>query len=380
MNKVEIYKAMRLWENITSIVKDRTKEIKKYQNGEKTFSRDLSDPFTTYETAMDTESKVAQLIDENKAGELEKQEIEISLQKEGIDVEYIVTNVYTDLKKGVWLHNYYIQQNKILNGGYEYKTFEHSEDKENERMTYPTLKEAVVEILSYYRYLPDLETVDEALEKLKTVFTSSDEIQEGIKIKNLPVGTEITFAGKQWIVLNPETGYVFMKDELPTSRAFDTNDKQNFNPNDSNNIAYYLNTTYYNTLKTEEKAFIQSHDWGIGSLSLLEVINNMHTLTLTQMKAKEDTSKVTANIGLLSVSEWRTYSNLGFLDAPFSRMWTRTPFADHSSYVWYVFTTSYESCTDASLSGGVVRPALYLDSDLGVYNDVMGMYVCNFKQ
>lgn len=163
MNKVEIYQAMRIWENITRNNKDLKNEITELETGEKTFE---PEPFEIYETADSLEAKIANLKELIKENESEKNEIADKLFNEGIDVEYIVTNTYPTLKQGAWLHNYYIEQNKIENAGYKYVTYEHDVTKENERKTYDTLSGAVEEILSYYTYLTEIETVEEVLEKL----------------------------------------------------------------------------------------------------------------------------------------------------------------------------------------------------------------------
>jgi len=170
-----------------------------------------------------------------------------------------------------------------------------------------------------------------------------------------PPGTVITFSGYQWIILeqmpNGET-YVLLNDVLCT-RAFDPDNTNLFDPNDSNNIAYYLNNDFYNSLS--QKELIADHTW-----DRISVDGNRNDST--------DYRSVTCKIGLLSSREYERYSryyNGDILPSSYSYWWwTRTPRAEYSFYVWSVSTNGNLNVNNACNAGGSVRPALYL-ADFG---------------
>lgn len=232
---------------------------------------------------------------------------------------------------------------------------------------YPNGETIEIDLEESANYLIKIEIIDYKLDCLQVT-----------ELRSLPVGSEITFAGRQWILLNPETGYVVMKDEL-TKKAFEPEDANNFNPSDLNNIGYYLNTMYYDTLTDLEKKAIQSHDWGVGGLSdteggygLNDGLKATPSLTLTQMKEREDTAKVTANIGLLSVSDWRTYSKyIGQMSLNRLPTWLRTPDIDNPNHIWYVHPTGLVYYNNAYIASWAVQPALHLDSELQVDDGVI---------
>lgn len=170
-------------------------------------------------------------------------------------------------------------------------------------------------------------------------------------LKDLPAGTIINFAGYEWIVLDPTTGYMWMKGTTG-QLAFDQNNSSSFNPNNMSNIGYTLNNTFYNSLPAEQRALIQTKNWTTGS------------------ETNESASSVSAKIGLLSYSEWQKYSkkyggSAGFLDNPSSWVWTRTP---AGSRVWVPSSDGVLRMAGAYDTGGTVRPALYLDPQTSISN------------
>jgi len=170
-----------------------------------------------------------------------------------------------------------------------------------------------------------------------------------------PPGTVITFSGYQWIILeqmpNGET-YVLLNNELCT-RAFDPDNTNLFDPNDSNNIAYYLNNDFYNSLS--QKDLIADHTW-----DRISVDANRNNST--------DYGSVTCKIGLLSYREYERYSSYYYgdiLPSNYSNWWwTRTPRAGYSNYVWFVRPSGNLDYNLAYNAGGSVRPALYLKSGI----------------
>ena len=165
---------------------------------------------------------------------------------------------------------------------------------------------------------------------------------------NEPPGTIITFSSKQWMVLShmPDGSTYIILNSNDGSRAFDPNNTQVFNPTDSNNIGWYLNNTFYNSLS--QKDLIKTHSW--------------------ERKFENGTggqANVNAKIGLLSHGEYQTYrgnplpqSGSGYW------WWLRTPHSGNSTSVWVVNTSGNLYNAYAFNSSGGVRPALYLESGI----------------
>lgn len=142
MNSFDIYRTIRTWEDMRALELDML-------NG-----RIDKDPSTIAKCREVMES------------------MRVLLAQESTDVEYIVINTFPNLKKGGWLYNYYIEQNKIEYKDYEYTIYKGPLNGEGEKVelkTFPALTEAVTEILSY---CPELEfkTVEEAVTEL-TIFS-----------------------------------------------------------------------------------------------------------------------------------------------------------------------------------------------------------------
>lgn len=160
------------------------------------------------------------------------------------------------------------------------------------------------------------------------------------KLHNLPPGTTITFSGRQWIVLDQKsdgTTYIILSAN-DGNRAFDPDNTHFFNPNDTNNIAYYLNNTFYNSLS--QRHLIESHLWDI----------KYPNGTGTQ-------SDVLAKIGLISYMEYNTYRSL--LPPTGYNWWTRTPSSGYPQDVYFV--KSDGTLVPGGAAGVIgVRPTLYL--------------------
>lgn len=167
-------------------------------------------------------------------------------------------------------------------------------------------------------------------------------------LHNEPPGTIITFSGRQWVVLeqlpNGET-YVILKD-IDCSMAFDPDMTNLFNPKDQNNIGYYLNTTFYNSLS--QKNLISDHSW-----DRISVRYEPPRIDDT------DFGNVFCKIGLISYREFERYKNVIPPDCD-GWYWTRTPCSDRPIGVWYVYGFSGLYLSGANSTAGLVRPALYL--------------------
>ncbi|MGE5701215.1 MAG: cadherin-like beta sandwich domain-containing protein [Clostridia bacterium] len=148
-------------------------------------------------------------------------------------------------------------------------------------------------------------------------------------------GEYISFGGKEWMVLDPSTGYILAR-YLEPSRAFDPDNTNTFAPGDPNNIAYWLNNDFYNSLANNE--WIESKNWTTGR------------------EHEESSSSVSAKVGLISKSEYETYKSV-FSGGNF---WTRTPDM-LNNFIMYIGNNSYAG---ANYNGWSPRPALYLKPGL----------------
>ena len=170
-----------------------------------------------------------------------------------------------------------------------------------------------------------------------------------------PPGTIITFSGKQWIVLDhiaDGSTYIIL-DLNDGSRAFDPDDTQLFNPLDTNNIAWYLNSNFYNGLT--QKDLIKSYSW--------------------EIKYPDGTGpqpNINAKICLLSYGEYTTYKNL-LPGGTFG--WLRTPHSGHTAFVWLVDANGSFGFSGAAYALVGVRPVLYLEPGiwLNATKEVMGI-------
>lgn len=163
----------------------------------------------------------------------------------------------------------------------------------------------------------------------------------------LQQGDYVDLNGYRFIVLDPETDYLFYDGYLE-NRAFDLDNTNIFNPNDPNNIGYYLNNTFLNNIGAISN-YVKNHDWTIGT-------------------EKDEASQiVNTRIGLLSYSDWKKYSKYysnSFLVNSDNSFWTRTPASVNSYTMWMVNTLSLLKYSSAVYDDKSVRPALYLESGL----------------
>ncbi|GAB2533947.1 MucBP domain-containing protein [Gracilibacillus alcaliphilus] len=180
------------------------------------------------------------------------------------------------------------------------------------------------------------------------------------QLKDLNQGDEISFADQEWTVLEPEEGYILIKDSLGRGQ-FDQEWSTRFDVSREVNIGYYLNTTYYDTLNDEEKEAILPREWGIGH------------------EGDENGGTVEAKIGLLSHSEWSKYSKrhnreAGFLNPPAEDTWLRTPYSASIGHVWGIWAEARGNFNRYQVhSGRAISPALTLNPELfiSVENEVI---------
>ncbi|GIP22841.1 S-layer homology domain-containing protein [Paenibacillus sp. J22TS3] len=157
------------------------------------------------------------------------------------------------------------------------------------------------------------------------------------------VGDTVSFSGRNWIVLDPDAGYLLASDlDSGGPRSFDSSNKQLFDPGNSENLAYWLNRDFYNSLS--DRLWIQNYGWKAGN------------------EQDESGRIVNANVGLLSYFELRYYRP--YLSVPPDRYWLITPHKNNQFYVWFA-NNSLSSAIGANRSYGV-RPAVHLKSALSV--------------
>jgi hypothetical protein len=170
-------------------------------------------------------------------------------------------------------------------------------------------------------------------------------------------GTIIRFSGQEWIILeqmeNGET-YLILK-EPDCQRAFDPDQIGLFAPNDSNNIAYYLNNTFHNSLS--QKEFISEHSWDRVSYDLYGNVGTDH-------------GSVNCKVGLISYTEYKEYSTYydgNVLPSSYSYWWwTRSPRTEYSYTAWEVDATGNLGDTNTANASGSVRPTIYLQAGLSL--------------
>ncbi len=173
-----------------------------------------------------------------------------------------------------------------------------------------------------------------------------------VPLSSLSAGDTVQFDGRTWIVLDPSTGYLLMQDSYVT-REFDSDmmglifdplgeNIPYFDPNDTTNIAYYLNNDFYNSFNSGARTLIQSHLWNVG------------------ISWSESGVTVDCNIGLISANEWNNYKSI--LGNPSSTFWTLTPEGGPGSgMIDFVDTNGDLRFGDYSNTMKGIRPALYLD-------------------
>lgn len=180
----------------------------------------------------------------------------------------------------------------------------------------------------------------------------------GTPLHELSQGTIINFSGRQWIVLdqmpNGET-YIILK-ETDSQRAFDPDDTNLFNPNDSNNIGYYLNNTFYNSLS--QKEYISSHTWD--RIAIDDITREDST----------DYGNVVAKVGLISYREYESYLFCIFnvIQTSYAFAWTRSPNTAYDGcMMWAIDTTDGDLRRKSAFQDNFsVFPTLYLQPGLMV--------------
>jgi len=132
------------------------------------------------------------------------------------------------------------------------------------------------------------------------------------KLSSMARGSEVTFAGNTWVLTDPVTNTLWAKNSLGNIKYDNQLNTYIFNLSSSDNIGYYLNTTYYGSLTTQQQNMITTSVWNNG------------------FENDEASYSISAKIGLITNSQWKNWSSYwnssgGFLDAPSVLAWTMTP-------------------------------------------------------
>lgn len=186
-------------------------------------------------------------------------------------------------------------------------------------------------------------------------FTVTQGINIGTPLSSLAAGNMVEFGGQTWIVINPAEGYLLMKNFYGSTRSFDPDNMNSYDPSDTNNIAYYLNNDFYNSLNIGVRSLVQVHEWTTGPTG------------------NEASATKTSKIGLLSRSEWMTYKD--YIGNPIAWFWTRTPMGGTNSIETVLLDGNLGGCwASYNNPGNFVRPALYLSPNVLVYRGTVSGY------
>ncbi|MGN7403182.1 leucine-rich repeat protein [Cytobacillus praedii] len=173
-----------------------------------------------------------------------------------------------------------------------------------------------------------------------------------VNINTLNAGDIIKFGNRDWIVLEPSTGFIIAKEPLYKNWSFGSSNFFNL----SEGVGYLLNNEslwggFMEKFTVGEKSSIKSTAWEIGP------------------RGNEASRKVTAKVGLLTAVQWEKYSKFfnpenGVLKTSgFTGMWTLTTDTNNT-----IISVGYYSDVDAD-SGQYpsdkanLIPSLYLNQN-----------------
>ena len=206
----------------------------------------------------------------------------------------------------------------------------------------------------------------------------ADEYEEGRYVyKGANPNNYITFNNETWRIISvepDETLKIMRKDSIGKIQ-WDTSGSNNWIRPATLNT--YLNSDYYNSLSSEIKALIQTHSWGIGTVTW----NN--TDLAAQIESENGTTW-TGNIGLMSASDYlrantntdqcgnlslnksnaSTCKTTNYIVPTSGYLWTISPHASYAASVVLVSSDGHVDYTVAYISDRSVAPALYLTPNI----------------
>lgn len=168
---------------------------------------------------------------------------------------------------------------------------------------------------------------------LITINSVYAEENEGYGFKN---GQFLELNGYVFRIVDAETNYLMLHKALE-NRVFDLSNSNVYDPLNTKNVAYYLNTTFLNNL-SDYSPHIKFVEWG--------------------------PAKKIAKIGLISRKEWNTYGGKSFPKFENFDYWTLTPASDYNG-TKRVYKIYYAGATPQTVAGSkiAVRPTLYLENN-----------------
>lgn len=210
-----------------------------------------------------------------------------------------------------------------------------------------------------------------------TVEASYTTAQVNGKVSQQQKGAYLKLGTEEYILLDPATGFMVRSTPLTDTRAYASSTGVYFDPANTGSVAYYLNTTYLNSLSAENQQIIRNTPWGTGTVSNVEagLSTNRPTITPEAIRDKELTRLTDARIGMLSVSQWRANSTFsshagsaGVLQPTAGIEWLITP---TSSSVTLSIAQTGALTTNTMATALRIRPALYVDPNTSIINNVL---------
>lgn len=183
------------------------------------------------------------------------------------------------------------------------------------------------------------------------------------ELSSLSPGDTVNFAGHTWIILDPDAGYLLKSDDCGIMKYYSDISYNGFQPTDKRSIAYYLNNDFYNSLPLAGRALIQDHNWTTGYYD------------------NESSRSVTCKIGLISYSEYCTYTNnctnFDIIPIVTRAWWTRTQRVNQYTDIWTISSNSGELTTTECYYDKYCRPAVYLNPNVMVFNGTIEGFQIN---
>lgn len=182
-----------------------------------------------------------------------------------------------------------------------------------------------------------------------------EELEIAGVLSGLPKGTEVTFAGKKFLLLEPATGYMIMNAGQVEDSVFDDRGHTTYDLTYPGNLGHKLNTVYYNTLSGKEKAAIVESNYDMRDTGGAGGTNNIR-----------------ANIGMLTAIQYG--SNHPILSVEPRPYWTisRSSSVSVNTIQRTIMRSMYadgSSFGSGPISEYAVRPTMYIKPDTGVSID-----------
>lgn len=150
-------------------------------------------------------------------------------------------------------------------------------------------------------------------------------------ISSIAVGTTLTFKEKSYVVVSHEpTGTKIVSKVRADRRRFETGTSISspnlYLPEQTTNVAYYFNNTYYDNLDTDFKSLLVQYEWNTSGVS-----------DATQVGTGRKT--IPAYVGFLTSSEALAIRRYLTLDSVNGDEWTLTPSSTSSSIIFLMKTS-----------------------------------------